>query len=51
MEKLILVAIGLLAVGYISRMVWSSIHGKSACSCGGACSDKGCAASRAVGKK
>jgi len=51
MEKFILIGIGLLALGYIFRVVWSGLNGKTACNCGSACSDKGCASSRELCKK
>lgn len=38
MEKIILLIIGLLATGYVVRLVWQETHGKRPCCCSGACS-------------
>lgn len=34
METVVLVLIGLTALGYVARTFWRSIHGKPSCSCG-----------------
>lgn len=38
METVVLVLIGLTALGYVARAFWRSIHGKPSCSCSG-CSE------------
>lgn len=47
MEKVLVLAIGAIAVWYLARMVWRESHGESSCACGtksgcGGC--KGCPA-------
>lgn len=37
MENLILIVVGLLAAGYIARMIWKGLRGESQCHCEGCC--------------
>ncbi|MDD4601772.1 hypothetical protein SDC9_11486 [bioreactor metagenome] len=43
MEKLILIGIGVAALGYFAYIVWSSVNGKGKCNCGsgGSCPNAG----------
>lgn len=42
MEKAILVAIGIAAVGYVLRIIWKEAKGEVQCACSGSCDKKGC---------
>ncbi|HWR44266.1 hypothetical protein [Sporomusa sp.] len=37
MEKMAVVIIGLVAVGYIARIIWRELHGETQCHCSGGC--------------
>ncbi|CVK20798.1 MULTISPECIES: FeoB-associated Cys-rich membrane protein [Sporomusa] len=37
MDNLVLILIGLAAVGYVGRMVWKNLHGEPQCHCDGGC--------------
>jgi hypothetical protein len=37
MDKVVLIVIGLLAVGYVARMVWKELKGETQCHCSGGC--------------
>lgn len=34
MEKLVLIGIGIAALGYVGYVIWKSVKGKPTCSCG-----------------
>lgn len=40
MESIIIGAIGVAALGYLSYLIWQSISGKGTCSCGNTCNCK-----------
>lgn len=42
MEKVLVLAIGAIAVWYLARMVWRESHGESSCACGAKSGCGGC---------
>lgn len=40
MDTMVLIGLGVAALGYVLYIVWRGISGKTVCDCGGACRDK-----------
>ena len=37
MENVVILLIGLVATGYIGKIIWKELHGETQCNCAGGC--------------